>query len=283
MMADVAVLSADSMGGRRIGTGGSERARAFLVGKFRQLTLDSLAPGFVQPFDAPWTDGTTIRGQNIIGRVRGTRAPDDYVVVSAHYDHLGTTAEGVFHGADDNASGVAGLLAIAAWFVAHPPEASLLFVLFDGEEAIQAGSRSFLAHHFITVAAIKVNINLDMIGRSRSDVVNVVGTNRFPALRPFVSRIAAGSAIRLRLGHDTGSVESADNWIGQSDQASFAALGIPFLYFAVDLHQDYHRVTDTVERIQPAFLSQTIGVILDIVREVEHAVALRTPLASRPP
>jgi hypothetical protein len=131
------VLAADSMEGRRVGTPGSARARAFIIGELTRFGVQPLVPAFSYPFSArslfsaharvPYGDGVPvprghnapdpkplIDGVNIIGVVRGTERPGRYIFVSAHYDHLGVADGQIYNGADDNASGSAGILAIAA-------------------------------------------------------------------------------------------------------------------------------------------------------------------------
>ena len=141
----LSVLSADSMEGRRIGTPGGARARSFLKKAVDYAGLTPIGGSLEQPFTAPGRGGE-VHGVNLIGVVRGTAFPERYIVVSAHYDHLGVRGPGVkgdslFNGADDNASGSAAILSLAAWFAAHPPENSLLFVWFDGEEQGETGSK----------------------------------------------------------------------------------------------------------------------------------------------
>ena len=116
----------------------------------------------------------------------GSREPRRLVLVSAHYDHLGIRNGRIHPGADDNASGVAAMLAIARWFAANPPPMSLLFVAFDGEEQGLQGARHFVEHPPVRSIASSAVVNMDMVGRGDKNVLYVAGTHHYPALKPLV-------------------------------------------------------------------------------------------------
>jgi hypothetical protein len=152
LMGDLSALAADSMEGRRFGTPGGARARAFLVRAFTQIGLAPVRDGFSIPFVAK--EGGELHGANVVGMIRGTKHADRYIVVSAHYDHLGVRGGVIYNGADDNASGTAAVLEMARWFKAHPPENSIVFALFDGEEEGLLGAKAFLENPPVPISAI---------------------------------------------------------------------------------------------------------------------------------
>lgn len=264
LMRDVRVLAVDSMEGRRIGTAGSARARAFLVREFARAGLEPVgAEGFEQRFEHFWRrDGVTYRGTNVVGVISGQVSPERYVVVSAHYDHLGVVDGEVYNGADDNASGTAALLALARRLRLEPPAHSWLFVAFDGEEGPGAGARSFLRTPPVPLEAIVLNVNLDPVGRSASGALNVAGLYHYPFLRPYVDSLSAVAAVPLTFGHDRPDGVGGDDWTAQSDQLPFHERGIPFIYFAVEDHPDMHRPTDEVERLMPEFFADGVTTVL---------------------
>jgi Zn-dependent M28 family amino/carboxypeptidase len=277
LLADISALAADSMEGRRVGTPGGARARAYLLRAFTRIGLTPAADSFAAPFHTQIRSGEGINGVNLVAMVRGTRHADRYVVVSAHYDHLGMRGKEIFHGADDNASGSAGVLALAQWFVKHLPENTLMFVLFDGEESGDVGSKAFVKNPPVPLERIVADVNLDMVSRNVRGELYVAGASPYPVLKPLLDTTAAASRVKLLLGHDTGNGES--NWIHQSDQGSFADKNIPFAYFGVEDHADYHRSTDTVERIQPGFFFQSVQTVADFVsrldRNIDRVAAVR--------
>lgn len=259
---DVAVLAADSMEGRAAGSPGGERARRYLLERFQEIGLRPLgANGFEHVFRLG--DGAATRtGVNLIGAVPGTAADDRVILVTAHYDHLGIRDGVIFNGADDNASGVAGLLELARQFVVRPPAHPIVFVAFDAEEGGLRGARAFVERQPVELERIALIVNLDMIGRNDAGELYVAGTAHYPALEPMVDDIATNAPVRLLKGHDRPGPTPADDWTHASDHGPFHQAGVPFLYFGVEDHPDYHRPTDDADRIQPDFHARAVDTVL---------------------
>lgn len=263
MMDDLRILSADDMAGRAIGTPGNEAARNYIVGRLQAMGIAAPAMGRLQPFEATVNgrDGATrtFNGVNVLGVIPGTRVSDRYIVLTAHYDHEGVKDGQIYNGADDNASGVATMLEIAARLKAAPPEHSVLIVALDGEERGLLGARHFVEAPPMPLTSIAINLNYDMTARAESDnKLWVTGTYQHPNLRPLLEPIPANGAISLAFGKDTPEDKGADNWVMASDHGAFHRAGVPFLYFGVNYHPDYHQPTDDFERITPSvFISVT--------------------------
>jgi Zn-dependent M28 family amino/carboxypeptidase len=269
LIRDISVLAHDSMEGRLVGTPGSVRAQRFLLRRFSEIGLDPFGAEYAQPFTLT-RGGQQIQGVNIVGLVHGTERPDRYIVVTAHYDHLGIRNGQIYVGADDNASGTSGLLAIASYFRQNPPRHSIIFAAFDAEEGGLRGARAFVANPPVARDAIALNINMDMIGRNDANELYVAGTHHYPQLLPFVQRVAAEAEVRLIPGHDTPNPERpSDNWTMSSDHGAFHEVGIPFLYFGVEDHPDYHRPTDRFEGIQQGFFVRAVRTVLSAVRLID--------------
>ena len=252
LIADVTALAAPGMEGRQTGSAGSKRAQAMILERFKQLKLQPVSGSYEQKFSftRARNNQSFPDAVNLMGLVRGTHEQerDQYVLVTAHYDHLGVRNGQIYHGADDNASGVAGMLAIASWFVRHPARHSLLFIAFDGEEHGLQGAKYFVANPPFPISKISVVANLDMIGRGDKNELFAVGTRYTPELKSPVEEAAKGSRIIVRFGHDTPGVPGEQDWTQSSDHGPFHTAGRPFLYFGVEDHADYHRPTDTAER-----------------------------------
>lgn len=271
MMRVAGALAHDSMQGRAIGSPGGAMARRLLVQELAGRSIEPLVTGYEQTFRFAGRGGDSITGTNLLGVIRGTRYPKRYIIVTAHYDHVGVRNGAVYNGADDNASGTVALLELASWFRQHPPEHSIVIALLDGEEGGLRGARAFLASPPVPIAAMALNVNLDMVGRNDRNELFAVGTRQHPRLRPFVEQTAAASAITLRTGHDGGTA-GEDDWTSMSDQGAFHARGIPFLYFGVEDHEDYHKPTDDVERLQPAFFAAAAATIVDVVARIDRGL-----------
>ena len=267
LMRVVAALAHDSMEGRKLGSAGGARARELLAAELRGRGIEPLVADYVQSFTVSARGGGELTGGNVLGVIRGTRYPARYLVVSAHYDHLGVHDGHIFNGADDNASGTAVALEVASRFRAEPPDHSIIIALLDGEEAGLSGAQALLDDAAVPVDAIILNINLDMVGRSARGELWVAGTHHYPQLADVVRSVASRAELTLRAGHDTGS--GPQNWTGASDHAAFHARGIPFLYFGVEDHEDYHRPSDDVAAIDPSFLVRAARAIIDAVRTVD--------------
>lgn len=275
LVADLRRLSADDMEGRRLGTAGGARARALLVKRFVDVGLRPFGGSFERPFGG----GGAAAGVNVIGHVPGRVRPESFIVISAHYDHVGIRGGRTFNGANDNASGTAALPVLAAYFMAHRPMTSLIFAAFDGEEEELAGSRAFVASPPVARGALRLNLNLDMIGRDPANTLYVSGTARHPALRPIIERAATVVPVTLRMGHEGPAASGQDDWIRDSDQWSFIEAGIPGLYFGVEDYALHHHPDDDFESMTLDFY---VRVVESMVRVIEMFDAASDQWGPRP-
>ncbi|RPD38398.1 M20/M25/M40 family metallo-hydrolase [Chitinophaga barathri] len=268
LMKDVKTLAADKMEGRKTGTRGNRMAQFYLLDRLKQLKINQFNNTFEQPFY--FNRGQErIMGTNLYGYIPGR--VDSFIVISAHYDHVGTKkvtdgTDSIFNGADDNASGVATLLAIAKYFKEHAPKYNLIFAAFDGEEMGLQGAKAFVARPPVPAAKIILDINMDMVSHNDKNELYVCGTTPYPVLKAPVAAAAARSKVNMPFGHDKES-DGSQNWISQSDHFEFHKVKIPFLYFGVEDHADYHKVTDEFEKINLSFFYRAAGSVLEVVKE----------------
>jgi Zn-dependent M28 family amino/carboxypeptidase len=267
LIKDLFVLAADSMEGRRIGTAGGQKARTYLETRLNALGIAPLGASLAVPFASAGRGNDSTRGVNLVGVIRGARTPERFIVLTAHYDHVGIREGQVYPGADDNASGTAAVLAIAGWLKRNPPANSVVVALFDGEEGGLRGARAFVAALPVPAEAIIANVNLDMVSRSDKNEIYVAGATPNPQLKPLIDATVAASSITLKQGHDSGT--GGDNWTNQSDQGAFAAKGIPWVYFGVEDHADYHRPTDFPDRVPQGFYYKVVQTIADFVKRLD--------------
>jgi Zn-dependent M28 family amino/carboxypeptidase len=276
LMSDVRTLSGPAFEGRRTGTEGNRRARDFIVQRFRDLKLDPLNGTYEHAFTlarptresgASPSGSDAVEAVNLAAVIRGSAEPDRFTLVSAHFDHLGVRNGRVHPGADDNASGVAGLLAVASFFAAHHPRRSILLVAFDAEEQGLQGAARFVTHPPVDLTRIASVVNLDMIGRGDANTLYVAGTHHYPQLKPAVLEAARGRRIVVAFGHDRPKTEApkVQDWTHSSDHGPFHDAGIPFLYFGVEDHADYHKPTDTADRIPRVFFTEAVNLVIDVV------------------
>ena len=227
------------------------------------------------------------RAENVIGILPGSdpELKNERVVIGAHYDHLGfgyfgaldRQSEGTIHpGADDNASGTAVLLELARRLAKLPvkPARTIVFVAFSGEELGLYGSRHYI-EHTNSISAIKAMINLDMVGRLRENRVTVFGARSGENLSELVNRAARGIGLEITESND----------VGRSDHMSFYSKKIPVVHFFTGTHSDYHRATDTWEKLNFDGMAKISDLVLVTAIEVANR---REPLRfvslpSRPP
>lgn len=190
--------------------------------------------------------------QNVLGLLEGSDPAlrDEVVVIGAHYDHIGIVDGKIHNGADDNASGTAGLLEIAEAFSEMPfkPSRSILFMAFSAEEFGLLGSKYYVSNPIIPLNRVVAMINLDMISRNNANDVTVIGTNRSRELHEL--NLAANEEIGLNISFN------GEKYFNRSDQANFAKHKIPVIFYNTDVHSDYHRPTDTSDKINPEKLAR---------------------------
>lgn len=261
LIKDVKILSSDAYEGRKTGTKGAEMARTYISKRFKEIGLKSfpLLNSYQQAFTFEGIDDPNVQGKNMIGYIPGTS--DKIIVISAHYDHLGVINGKIFNGADDNASGIAGLLKIAAHYARSKPNYTLIFAAFDAEEFGRKGSYYFVNHLPVDIKRIKLNLNLDMISHNDKGELYAAGTYKNPQLKNYIA--TTNPDLKILFGHDNPKL-GIDDWTNQSDQAAFNSKNIPFIYFGVEDHKDYHRATDTFENINQEFFINAANGILEI-------------------
>jgi hypothetical protein len=255
---DVKYLASDSLGGRLSGTPGADSAAAYIARRFAELGLQQPQGGWFQEFTlAPENQGVQKSGiagrtaRNVVGLLPGSDPArrNEMVIVGAHYDHLGGGWSGSrdpdragtpHNGADDNASGVAAMLNVAARLALARPARTIVFVAFAGEEFGLLGSAHYVRQPVAANANALAMVNFDMVGRLKNDKLIVYGTGtaaEFPAL---LDSLNVGAKFDLR---------PVSDGYGPSDQTSFYAVKMPVLHFFTDLHEDYHRTTDDADRL----------------------------------
>lgn len=254
---------------------GKIESRDYIISHFKSLGIKPLFPeGYIQaiPKFGDASSDPEIMGQNVAAFVEGTdpQLKDEWIVVNAHYDHLGVKQGRVYPGADDNASGVAMLLEVARHFSRLPARRSIAFVAFDLEEHLLWGSRWFLAHCPVQPEQIKFCLTADMIGRSLGGLdlptVFVMGCERSPDVRRALDEAIIPAELEVaRLGIDiVGS---------RSDYSPFYLRRIPFLFFSTGEHPDYHTPRDTLERLNVPKAARVSTVINRVVRNVANQPA----------
>jgi len=272
---DVQQLSSDEMAGRYPGSVGHQRAQQYILQRFAAMQLQPLHASYRQPFQFKSGLFSQSSGTNLVATITGCTFPEAYVVVTAHYDHLAASGSKIFNGADDNASGVAGLLYLAGKLQPACPAYSYIFIATDAEEQGLDGARAWLKQTPIPLAQIMLNINLDMISRGeRRQRLYLAGKRTLPELQEIPSR--QHQKVKLVLGHEGRSRQGMSrsavevDWSNASDHAVFRRAGIPYMYFGVDVHRHYHTADDDWQNIDPEFFKSALQLIHSSLSWVEQ-------------
>jgi Zn-dependent M28 family amino/carboxypeptidase len=266
LLQDLKMLSADDMQGRQVGTPGGVKAREFVIARFKASGVQPFGTSYEMPFKFAGRGANAAKreGVNVIGRIESNRQPRKYIVVSAHFDHIGMRNGQVFNGADDNASGTAALFSIAEYFAKHKATHSLIFAAFDAEETGLRGSQAFVKQLPVEAGAIAIDINADMIGRDPNDKLFVVGTALQPYLRKHVEAIAGKAPVKLLIGHE--DPKQPEDWTRDSDHYSFIQAGIPALYFGVEDFDQHHKATDKYETMTYPFYVKAVETLIQSIQ-----------------
>ena len=287
----VATLSDDSFEGREAGTRGGEMAAEYIVSLLRKWGIKPLSPqGYFQEFESAknqnnWItesdmplDNLVLMGcerrmmKNILACIPGKGK--GYVVVGAHYDHLGTdttlVGDQCYNGADDNASGVAAVLQLARAMKKsrRQPERTIIFAFWDGEEKGFLGSRFFVKRTPF-LSDISAYMNFDMVGRSAAEGCNL--SYIYSAANPLFGEWLQDDVKNYELGLMP-DYKASKNLLGGSDNSPFARKGVPIVWYHTEGHPDYHRPSDTADKVNyPKLLEITRAAYLCLWRLANEA------------
>jgi len=286
LLANLKELSSDAYAGRGFSKPGNYKAQKFIASKFKELGLETyLESGYIQEFNHTFSGrwrqrlfpvkeatkdfsnvpDTTVVGGNVIGMIKGQT--DKTIVITGHLDHLGIRNGKIYNGADDDASGTVALFAIADYFKDKSPKHTLIFAAVDAEEIGSHGAEYFAANFKDAKEKIALNVNMDMIAHNDSLRLFASGTHHYPQLKPQLETIE--SPITLLFGHDDKSNKEQDDWTFSSDHRIFHKRKIPFIYFGVEDHKDYHKDTDTFENINQDFYAEAVKLIIQAIENYD--------------
>lgn len=285
LLESIKILSHDSLEGRGFSKVGNYKAQKFIAKKFEEISLEKMFDdSYIQEFpytfsgkrrlrmfpiagiekDAENIPDTTVVGGNVIGKISGKI--NKTIVITGHLDHLGIKNGEIYNGADDDASGTAALFAIASHFKTNKPKHTLIFAAVDAEEIGSLGADYFLKN-YTDKQNIVLNINMDMIAHNDSLQLYASGLHHYPQLKEPLQNIE--SPITLLFGHDNPTDKTKDDWTFSSDHRIFHKEKIPFIYFGVEDHKDYHKATDTFENINQDFYVDAVKLIIKAIENYD--------------
>ncbi len=276
----VTFLASEALNGREAGTADEAKAANYIADLFRDFGLEPA--GDDQTFFQEFTINTAILNnphstdttgekrlsKNVVGLLQGNGDSDEVIIIGAHYDHLGYGEFGslyrgdtprIHNGADDNASGTAGLIELAQYFGKNRPNTDILFLAFSGEEMGLLGSAHYVEEPTVDLDNAIAMINMDMIGRMEDEKLIIFGTGTS----------ADWENILLVANTDSLNLDLVEDGTGASDHTSFYYQNIPVLHYFTDTHSDYHRPSDDVEYINHDGIAKTISHVVRVVQYLD--------------
>lgn len=281
------IVASDSMEGRQTGSAGQKRAGNYLISQYikDKIPFPKGAKNYYQPVPASFLNArknqNLSESENIWAYIEGTEKPDEVIVISAHYDHVGTKNDAVFNGADDDGSGTVALLEIAQAFQlakkeGRGPKRSILFLHVTAEEHGLHGSRYYTENPLFPIKNTIANVNIDMIGRrdeahaNSNNYVYLIGADRLSSELDEICKTVNDKYVQLNLDYKYNALNDPNNFYRRSDHYNFAALGIPSVFIFNGTHADYHRKTDTPDKIEYDALTKRAQLAFNILWELAN-------------
>ena len=275
----ISVFSSDSLEGRETGKPGQKKAAKYIIESFKGINIPPYKrKKYTQKFnvksdrhvckcedcDLPFMKRILrkkrmVRGENILGYIEGSDLKDELIIITAHYDHLGKHDSLVFYGADDNASGTAATLEIAEAFMiakkeGKGPRRSVLIMPVSGEEKGLLGSKHYTENPVYPLEKTVANLNIDMIGRiddwhTHNNYVYLIGSDRLSLELHEISEETNRNHVGLELDYTYNDVDDPNRYYYRSDHYNFAKNNIPVIFYFNGVHEDYHKPSDTIDKI----------------------------------
>ncbi|RLJ32361.1 peptidase M28-like protein [Chryseobacterium sp. 7] len=289
------VIAADDMEGRDTGSKGQKKAGEYMINYYKNLgisapkALGSYYQKVPSEFMKQRGGGNLPDSENILAFIEGSEKPDEIVVVSAHYDHVGTKNGVVYNGADDDGSGTVAVMEIAKAFqqakkAGKGPKRSILFLHVTGEEHGLFGSEYYSENPVFPLANTVVDLNIDMIGRDDpanrgKQYVYVIGSEMLSSQLKVINEAANKRTNNLELNYKYDDLNDPEQLYYRSDHYNFAKHNIPVAFFFDGIHEDYHKPGDDPEKIDYQLLEKRTQLVFttawDIANRDERIVVDR--------
>jgi Zn-dependent M28 family amino/carboxypeptidase len=279
------IFASDEFQGRETGEPGQKLAAEYLKKEYQNLDIDSPLGEddyFQEVPGSYFTRGTVNDTENVLAFIQGSTKPEEVLVISSHYDHVGIDAEGnIYNGADDDGSGTVAILEIAEAFKkaqedGFTPKRSILFLNVTGEEKGLVGSKFYSENPVFPLANTVANLNIDMIGRigtdmeSAGDYVYLIGSDKLSTELHELSEEVNQKYMNLNLDYTYNDENDPNRFYYRSDHYNFAKHDIPIIFYFNGVHEDYHRPTDTPDKIEYDLLAKRAKLVFLTAWEVAN-------------
>ncbi len=283
------VIASDEMEGRNTGEAGQKKAGLYIIEQYKALGIKN-PPGstdFYQKVPSEFMKkGFSPKlgdSENIWAFIPGAEKPEEVVIISAHYDHIGMKNGEVFNGADDDGSGTVSLIEIAKAFAeakkeGHAPKRSILFLHVTGEEHGLHGSRYYSENPLFPLKNAVADINIDMVGRrdtigshkENGKYIYVIGSDRLSSELHSINEEMNKKYVGLDLDYTFNARNDPNQFYFRSDHYNFAKKGIPSIFFFNGVHEDYHGPNDTADKIEYDLLTMRVKLAFTLAWELAN-------------
>lgn len=283
------VIAADDMEGRDTGSPGQKKAGVYMTNYYKSIgvSFPKTLGSYYQKVSAEYMKqkggGNLPDSENILAFIEGSEKPEEIVVISAHYDHVGTRNGVVYNGADDDGSGTVAVMEIAKAFqsakkAGNGPKRSILFLHVTGEEHGLFGSEFYSDNPVFPLANTVVDLNIDMIGRDDPEnrgknYVYVIGSEMLSSELKVINEAANKETVKLELNYKYDDPKDPERLYYRSDHYNFAKNNIPVAFFFDGIHEDYHKPTDDVEKIDYSMLQKRTQLVFATAWEIANREA----------
>ena len=275
------VFASDEFEGRFTGEPGQKKAAAFLKKFYQENNIKSPLgeDDYFQEIGKGFLPQGIKDSENVLAFIKGSEKPDEILVLSAHYDHIGIKDGKICNGADDDGSGTMAVLEIAEAFAlavkdGHRPKRSILFLNVTGEELGLYGSRWYVENPLFALKKHIANLNIDMIGRvddlhkGNANYVYLIGSDKLSSVLHKVSEDTNKKFVNLALDYRFNDPNDPNRFYYRSDHYNFAKHKIPVIFYFNGVHADYHQPTDTAEKINYPLLTKRTKLIFYTAWEI---------------
>jgi len=277
-------LADDKLEGRKTGEKGQKLAAEYIINYYKNLGIDAADPNgnYLQNIPVEFFKGRSAQdSENVVAFIKGSEKPDEYIIISAHYDHVGIKGEYIYNGADDDASGTSAVLIIAEAFKkaldsGNGPKRSIVFLHVTGEEVGLFGSRYYSENPIFPLENTVANLNIDMVGRvdkkhaDNPEFIYLIGADKISKELHELSESVNEKYTKLTLDYTYNDENDPNRFYYRSDHYNFAKNGIPIIFYFNGVHEDYHKHTDTPDKIRYDLLQKRAQLVFHTAWEIAN-------------
>ncbi len=280
------IFASDEFEGRDTGEAGQKKAAEYLRNQYKKMKIPSPLGGddYFQEIPESYFSGEIKSSENVLSYIKGTEKPEEVIVISAHYDHVGVDHNGnIYNGADDDGSGTVSILEIAEAFAKAKkdglgPKRSILFLHVTAEEKGLYGSLYYTENPVFPLNKTVVDLNIDMIGRidnkhkndNSTDYIYLIGSDRLSSELHNISEKINEKHTKLNFDYQFNSVNDPNRFYYRSDHYNFAKNNIPIIFYFNGIHNDYHKPTDTADKIEYELMAKRAKLIFYTAWEIAN-------------